>query len=162
VGRRRKSARSARTAEAILGRLVGLFPDFAKVWESTDNHFREDDGTATPCGVFSEFSYYFQERYEQFSPTQVAALGRLVTECVASPDADLGDAAATCFLENVAGEISADFRRHLSGEALTCYLYWDHLARDAKERDANLSHSNNGPRPLFRRNKGRSIRKEGP
>jgi hypothetical protein len=114
------------TAQAILDRLVALFPDFAAVWDSPDNYFRDDDGSFTCCGVFAEFSRYFRDRYKQFSPAQVAELGRFVTECVASADAELGDAAATCFLENVAGErFGPDFRQHLSGEALRFYQCWD-------------------------------------
>jgi hypothetical protein len=110
------------TAQAILDRLFTLCPDFAVPWDSPDNCFREDDGSFTHCGVFAEFSHYFRDRYERFSPAQVAAVGRFVTKCVAPPDAELSDAAATCFLENVAGErFSAAFRRHLSGEALRFY-----------------------------------------
>ena len=113
-------------AHDLLNRLVALFPDFAAVWDRSTNCFREDDGSFTRCGVFAEFSHYFRDRYEQFNGTQVAELGRFVTEWVASADTELGDAAATCFLENVAGEhFSADFRRQLSGEALKVYSQWD-------------------------------------
>jgi hypothetical protein len=110
------------SAQAILDRLVTLFPDFAEAWDSPDNYFREDDGSFTHCGVFAEFSHYFRDRYEQISPAQVAEVGRFMSECVGSPDAELSNTAATCFLENVAGErFSSDFRRHLSGEALRFY-----------------------------------------
>src|SRR5580704_7599752 len=110
------------TAEAILDRLVSLFPDFAAAWDNTHNYFRDDDGSFTRCGVFAVFSHYFRDCYEQFSPAQVSGVGWFVTECVASPDTELGDAAATCFLENVAGDrFSRDFRRHLSDEALRFY-----------------------------------------
>jgi hypothetical protein len=113
------------TAQDILDRLVALFPEFAAVWDRPDNCFRDDDGSFTSCGVFAEFSHYFRERYDQFPPARVAELGRFVTECVTGPDRELADAAATCFLENVAGErFSRDFRRHLRGEALRWYSDW--------------------------------------
>jgi hypothetical protein len=114
------------TAQDILDRLVVLFPEFAAIWDGPENYFRRDDGSFTRCGVFSEFSHYFRDHYEQFSSAQVAELGRFVSDCVASADTELGDAAATCFLENVGGErFSPDFRRHLSGEALKFYSRWD-------------------------------------
>jgi hypothetical protein len=110
------------TAQDVLGRLVTLFPDFAACWDSPDNCFRDDDGSFTRCGVFAEFSDYFRDRYEQLPTARVADLGCFVTECMTSPDTELGDAAATCFLENVASErFSPDFRQHLSGEALRFY-----------------------------------------
>jgi len=114
------------TARDILAKLVALFPDFAAAWDRPTNCFRDDDGSFTRCGVFSEFSHFFRDCYEQFSPAQVAGVGRFVTECVASADTTLVDAAATCFLENVAAErFSPNFRRHLSGEALRFYSRWD-------------------------------------
>ena len=114
------------TAADILDRIIARFPDFAGAWNSPDNCFREDDGTFNRCGVFAEFSHYFRDRYEQFSSTQIAEVGQLVTECVASSDQDLSSAAALCFLENVAAErFSPDFKRHLNGEALRFYSLWD-------------------------------------
>jgi hypothetical protein len=114
------------TAADILESLATLFPDFAAAWNSPENCFLEDDGTFTLCGVFAEFSHYFRDQYEQISPTQIAEVGRLVTECVASSDQDLSSAATLCFLENVAAErFSPAFRRHLNGEALRFYSLWD-------------------------------------
>lgn len=110
------------TAQTILSRLVALFPEFAAAWDSPDNNFRQDDGSFTGCGVFAEFSHYFRDGYERFSSDQVNAIGRFVTECMASADVELRDAAATCFLENVAGErFSTDFRPHLKEDALRFY-----------------------------------------
>jgi hypothetical protein len=113
-------------AQDILNRLVSLFPSFAPVWDNPGNCFRDDDGSFTPCGAFAEFGHYLRDRYEELSEPQLSELGRFVTECVASTDTVLRDAAATCFLENVVGErFSADFRRHLSGEALRFYSLSD-------------------------------------
>ena len=114
------------TAESILRRFLARFPAFAEAWDSPHNYFRNEDGSFTRCGVFSEFSTYFHDHYEQFTPAQVAEVGQFMTDCMASPDAELVDVTASCFLENVAGErFSRDFRRHLSGESLRCYDYWN-------------------------------------
>ncbi len=113
------------TEQVILDRLLALFPDFEPLWNSADNYFRAD-GSFTRCGVFSQFSFYFCERHEQLPQSRVAQLGAFVTEWMATDDADLRDAVASCFLENVAGErFSLDFRRFLSGEALRIYSEWD-------------------------------------
>jgi hypothetical protein len=72
--------------------------------------------------VFAEFSLYFQNNYEQLSSLQLRELGQFVMECIDSPDKELADAAATCFLENVAAQrCSQDFRTYLQGEALPFY-----------------------------------------
>jgi hypothetical protein len=121
------------TAEAILARLIALCPDFAAAWESPHNYFRGDDGEFTRCGVFAQFSHYFRGCYEQLTSAQVEEVGRFATECVASAETELADAAAACFLENVAAErFSADFQRHLSGGALRFYRLWN----DSAESDA--------------------------
>jgi hypothetical protein len=119
--------RTAYAPQAILDRLVTLFPEFAPCWHDPKNLFRQEDGAFTQCGVFCEFSHFFRDRYEQLLPERVAALGAFISECVASSDNELSDAAATCFLENVAAErFSREFERHLSGSALQFYQQWDH------------------------------------
>jgi hypothetical protein len=113
------------TPRELLDRLVALFPEFAAYWDSPENCFRNRDGTFTRHGAFAQFSIFFGECYEWLPADRVAALAALLTECMASPDSDLGNAAATCFLENVAGErFHQDFRRYLSGEPLKYYSYW--------------------------------------
>jgi hypothetical protein len=114
------------TPQAVLQRIVSLFPDFAACWDDPGNCFREDDGSFTHCGVFAEFSAFFRERYQELDPDRVAALGAFVSTSVSSPDAELGNAAATCFLENIAGNrFIPDFKQHLHGQALHYYLLWD-------------------------------------
>jgi hypothetical protein len=103
--------------------LLALFPDFGPEWDSEHNYFRAEDGTFTRCGGFSQFSHIFRDRYEQFSPGQVSSVGSFVSECVTSGDADLRDAVAACFLENIAGErFSSNFGSHLSAEAARMFL----------------------------------------
>jgi len=114
------------TPQAILERLVALFPEFAAHWDDPGNCFREDDGSFNSYGVFAEFSGFFRDRYEQLSPDQLGALGQLVSDWAGSPDDELANAVATCFLEHVACErFSRGFRQHLSGEALRYYQLWD-------------------------------------
>lgn len=55
----------------------------------------------------------------QYSARQLAAF---VVECMSSSDKELGNAAATCFLENLTHErFSKDFENYLAGDALDFY-----------------------------------------
>jgi hypothetical protein len=113
------------TPDELVGRLVGLFPDFAAHWEAPDNTSRDADGSSTLCGAFAEFSHYFCERYEELPPERLQALGWILAECMADPDSELDEATATCFLENVAAErFHADFERFLIGRPLEFYSQW--------------------------------------
>lgn len=113
------------TPDELVSSLVALFPDFAEFWESPDNASREDDGSFTVCGAFSEFSQFFCENYEELPPLKLQALGWMLAECMAEPDSDLEEATATCFLENVAAErFHADFERFLIGRPLEFYAQW--------------------------------------
>jgi hypothetical protein len=98
--------------------LIALFPDFEAFWDSEHNYFRADDGSFTRCGAFAQFSHFVRAGYERFTPAQVAQLGAFVSECADSADADLRDAVAACFLENIGGErFSSNFHQHLTGTA---------------------------------------------
>ena len=109
------------TAEMILARLVALVPEFAAYWDDPENYFRRDDGSFTSCGAFAQFSGFFRDNYEDLSFGQIADIGAFVSACMESPD-DLGDAAATCFLENISTErFRSDFKRYVTGEALRFY-----------------------------------------
>lgn len=110
------------SASQLLDLIVARVPGFAVAWESPENCFRYDSGAFTTHGVFAAFSDFFRENYERFSPVQLADVGVLITESVLSETAEIADAAATCFLENLQGErFSADFRQHLRGKALRLY-----------------------------------------
>ena len=114
------------TPDELVGRLVGLFPDFATHWDAPDNSSREDDGSSTLCGAFAEFSLFFCERYEELPAERLQALGWVLAECMAESDSELAEAAAECFLENVAAErFHADFERFLIGRPLEFYAQWD-------------------------------------
>lgn len=110
------------TAQQLLQRLIKLFPGFEPYWANPENCFRQDDGSFTVCGVFSEFSSFFREHFSEFSTHSLSRFGDFVTECMSGSNADLENAVATCFLENVAGEsFSGAFKRFLRGEALKYY-----------------------------------------
>jgi hypothetical protein len=113
------------TPQELLNRLVALFPDFRAYWDDPGNCFRDDDGSFTLHGVFAEFTSFYRERHASFPPDRVAALGAFVSECMASADADLDNAAATCFVENIAGEeCDRELARHLTGEARRYWQTW--------------------------------------
>lgn len=77
------------TPQALLDRVVALFPDFREDWDDPGNCFRDDDGAFTLYGVFAEFAGFFRERHAAVPAEQVAALGAFVSECMASGDAEL-------------------------------------------------------------------------
>jgi hypothetical protein len=113
------------TPQALLDRLVGLFPEFAEHWDDPDNDAREPDGSFTLGGTFEEFSQYFREHYEELPALRVQGLAWLLLECMADPDSDLDDAASSGFLENVAAErFHEDFERYLTGRPLEFYAQW--------------------------------------
>jgi hypothetical protein len=111
--------------QELLDRLTELFPDFASHWNRPQNCFRGDDGSFSHCGAFAEFSHFFQNHYERLPKVRIKALGLLLIDCMKVPDSELDTAAATCFLENVAGErFSDDFRKYLDAEPLAYYSQW--------------------------------------
>src|SRR5688572_21296264 len=108
--------------QQILERLIAILPEFRTYCESLEACFRDDDGSFTRCGVFGDCSHFVRDRYEQLSPLQRRQLAEFVRECMSSTDTELGDAAATCFLENLTFErFSKDFERYLAGDALEFY-----------------------------------------
>jgi hypothetical protein len=111
--------------DELLARLIRLFPDFGAHWDGPDNDEREADGSFTLHGAFTEFSLYFIEHYEELPPERLQGLSWLLLECMAEPDTDLDEAAASGFLENVAAErFHADFERYLIGRPLEFYAQW--------------------------------------
>jgi hypothetical protein len=111
--------------DELIARLIGLFPDFADHWEGPDNDARDADGSFTLHDAFAEFSVFFRENYEELSPQRLQGLSWLLLECMADPDSDLDEAAASGFLENVAAErFHADFERYLIGRPLEFYAQW--------------------------------------
>lgn len=110
----------------LLNRLATMFPEFQAHWDGPGNLYRGDDGAFSLHGVFSEFTSYFQNSYKELLADRVADLGMFVSECMAAGNDDpLDNAAATCFVENIAGEpCDRELARHLSGEARRYWLFW--------------------------------------
>jgi hypothetical protein len=95
------------TPEDLLRALVEIVPGFLSGWESPDNCFREDDGSFSLHGVFSEFTGYLRGHFSELEDTTRRTLFEFVEQCVLiDPNSDSGvsNAACTCFLENLAGE----------------------------------------------------------
>jgi len=93
------------TANDVYQKLVAIFPDFAERWDAPGNCFREADGSFTLCGMFAEFSHYVRDRFSHLPVSSLDELGRFIEQCMESPGSDLHNAAATCFLENLASEV---------------------------------------------------------
>jgi hypothetical protein len=98
------------------------------------NCFRGDDGSFTLHGVFAEFTHFFQERYAALPADRVAALGAFVSECMApADDGPLGNAAGTCFVEDIAGEpCDRELSRHRTGEARRYWQAWGGRAQPVR------------------------------
>ena len=117
--------KSTMAPRELLSQLTALFPEFGPYWDDPGNCFRNDDGSYTMHGVFSEFTSFFREQSARLTSDQLVALGAFVSECMASLDSDLGNAAATCFVENIAGEDYAEeLALSLKGAARKYYLWW--------------------------------------
>jgi len=114
------------TAEALVDRLADIFPDFKRYWDDANNDFRGNDGSFTLHGVFSHFTHFFREKSASLPAQRVAALGAFISECMAPADDNaLNNAAATCFVENIAGEpCQRLLSPHLTGAARRYWLAW--------------------------------------
>jgi hypothetical protein len=110
------------TPQQILDRLIAILPGFLAYWESAEACLRTEDGSFSRCGVFDDCSHFVRDHSAGLSPLQRRQLADFVLECMSSTDTELGDAAATCFLENLTFErFSYDFESDLAGDALVFY-----------------------------------------
>lgn len=108
----------------VCDRLTSIFPEMAERF--ADSLFRADDGSLACCGAFAECSWFVRERLADLSPAQLSRLGSFVSECMAIPDSEVDEAAAACFLENLAYEPGAEaIAPFLSGHALTFLRQFD-------------------------------------
>jgi hypothetical protein len=128
------------TPQDLLDRLTALFPDFRAYWDDPGNCFRDDDGPYTLHGVFAEFTGFFRERHAVLPHDRIAALGTFVSECMApANDGPLDNAAATCFVENIAGEpYDRELSSHLTGEARRYWQAWGGSAEASEAGKKNI------------------------
>ncbi|MBL9189163.1 MAG: hypothetical protein JNK23_16900 [Opitutaceae bacterium] len=110
------------TANDILEELFRIRSDFRVCWNG-ENYFRDDDGSFTVCGVFSQFTDFFRVHHGDMSKEELEAIAALVRRC--ERDSHLGEAAFTCFLENIAGDPpDATLAPYLSTEAQEFMSHW--------------------------------------
>jgi hypothetical protein len=122
VAELKRWAKKAMTAADILEELVRIQPDFRARWDG-ENYFRDDDGSFTACGVFSQFSRYFREQHQKMKKEELEAIATLVGRC--EGDDFLSESAYTCFLENIAGEPPDEtLTPYLSDAAVEFMSHW--------------------------------------
>lgn len=92
------------TPQQLLDRILRLFPGFSKSWHSDQNLYISDRGEFTCSGVFAQLTSYYRDDCYSWSPTALEDLASLLEDCLMSLRSDEGTAAATCFLENIAGD----------------------------------------------------------
>jgi hypothetical protein len=63
--------------EDILNRLGGIIPDFPHEWANGESLYRNEDGSFTACGVFSECSDYVRTYWKRLNSDQFTALDPL-------------------------------------------------------------------------------------
>ena len=111
-------ANFSKTSQAILDRLVAICPEFRAHWDNPEESLsRDDDGTFTACGIFMQLTWFFREHYKAIQPSQMAALGEFLSQCMSAGDFDLANSVATCFVENIEGdECERELTRYMSPE----------------------------------------------
>jgi len=93
------------TKEEHFKNLIELFPDFKALWESNNNYFKEDNGSYTIHGLFSEFSHLVSERLESGNTEKMKELFDYIEEIASNGNEDEQNAVCTCFLENILNRI---------------------------------------------------------
>jgi len=104
-------------AASLLSMLDRAAPGFRGYTESDGNYFERD----SVHGLFAAFSHFVRDRCAP--PTVWSAVAELVNRVVGGPDADLDNAACTCFLENLASR-DHPLDPFLRGEALAYWRRW--------------------------------------
>jgi hypothetical protein len=92
------------TSDEVLHKLVAILPGFGPFWDSLENGSRDDDSSFTLYGPFTECSHFVREQYETLTNGRLDKLGSFIGECMTPPGTELDNVAATCFLENLAGQ----------------------------------------------------------
>lgn len=98
-------------AHELLETVFRLCPEFAKVWPNEAPLWIDDDGRVSFHGVFAGLSHHVVARLAVNPSTDLKPLFDFVEEILvedADGDQPLGNAAATCFLENVVADSVPD------------------------------------------------------
>lgn len=116
------------TPEELLAKLCGFVPGFVATWQKS--LFVDEDGSYSVHGVFSEFSSYIRDHFDEFDRDTWTRLFQYVEQCVATDvhsDAGVSNAACTCFLENIAGEgeLSSVVLPYLGEESRKYFDQWN-------------------------------------
>jgi hypothetical protein len=91
------------TGLALLAQLEGLCPSLRGYWEHPANLFNAPEPSVH--AVFAAFSHFVRERGLGASPALSPQVLAFLEACLSEPDSlPLSNAAATCFIENLAGE----------------------------------------------------------
>jgi len=82
-----------------------LLPGFSTHWAKGDSLFISSSGEFSVHGVFAECSHFVRENFDSLPPQAVRGLAAFLSDCLeGNAGPNLHNAAATCFLENLAGE----------------------------------------------------------
>jgi hypothetical protein len=121
------------TPDEMLGKLISLSPEspsFKKQWEDEDNISKDDDGTFSLHGLFTEFSWFVRDNFHHFSEQQRRELFYFIESwvCPIGQDYDaLDNAICACFLENLSCEppLSGQLRGYMGPNSLEFFDLWD-------------------------------------
>ena len=107
--------------------LISLFPTFEESWKREDIH-KEEDGSFTPHGIMSSFTYFYKENFAKFDTSTLEEFCRTIETVVASDPHDKSDVAnaiCTSFLEMVAGEAEGKrIEPYLGKASKEFYSHW--------------------------------------
>jgi hypothetical protein len=113
------------TGLELLTLLDGLCAGFRTYWYGAGNVFQSQDTPPTVHAVFAAFSQYVRGVPDLLTGCAAPLLG-FVERCVSEPDSvPLSNAAATCFVENLAGDgILERFAPMIGPNTLAHLRYW--------------------------------------
>ena len=94
------------TTPQDLAELLGsVVPGFSSHLKQRRSLFSDDNGTLTAHGLFAECSHFVRDHFDELPVSSVLDLANFISDCLDGAFGPaLDNAAATCFLENLAGE----------------------------------------------------------
>ena len=115
--------RQPMTPSNIVEVLSQVVPGFGDHWSTGESLFIGEDGEFASAGVFAECSHFVRENFSALPATSLSELGEFLSNCMEERFGDdIANAAASCFLENLAGEpFHQEFAVHLRPVARKFY-----------------------------------------